>query len=296
MPPTPEAEALPVEIDDEIFFDERACFRSCTGKCCRGKNYLMINIVDIYRIVSSPAAKLLNVRSTDDLFRRYPPLVQLFFNSEYGLYFPYIRYAPVGADPDVLPEDAPDSVCPFLFPVDRVFSLHHKKMPEWACDEADGCILMQDKPKVCRLSPIGKHTGLVAGMVSYVYAPPALDCPACETNVRVKLADYIEKAELPGEREQDERFHQVLMKAAGQAPDQEQRQRFYEIMRQVYNIDGLLLRHGIDLQHRPGIDLLVEICAIASRGNFDPYDELVEKLLHHTSGSEKRQDSEKQHR
>ena len=281
MPPVPEVEALPIELDDDIFFDQKACLVSCAGNCCKSKNYLMISIADIYRIVfSSPAKKILGIHSTDDLFSRDPPLVQSFFNSEYGLYLPYIRFAPVDAEPDVPPENAPDSVCPFLFPIGKVYSFHQKELPKWANMEAKGCILMKNKPVVCRLSPVGKLSGLVTSRVSYVYAIPAADCPACETDVTIKLADYLKEARLPGERTQDERIHKILMKTTKHALDHKAQQRYNEILQQLYNIDQLLIRLDLDPLHRPGFPRLVEIGAHAAQGHFDPYDELVEELIH----------------
>jgi hypothetical protein len=278
MLPTAEVETLSVELDDDIYFDQKACLRSCAGTCCKSKNYLMISIADIYQIISSPAAKLLDVHSTSDLFGRDPPLVQSFFNSEYGLFLPYLRYGPVGADPDVLPEDAPGSVCPFLFPINKVYSFYEKRTPQWASKEAQGCILGRNKPRVCRLSPVGVFAGLVTGRTSHEYVAPALDCPACETDVTVKLADYLAQVELPGEKEQQARHHRIVMKAAKRDLDHREQQRYGEILQQLYNVDELLLRHGVDLQHRPVLDQLIEIGAMAARGDFEPYEEFVEEL------------------
>lgn len=279
MPPTPEVEALPVDLDDDIFFDHDACLTSCTGRCCQRKNYLMIAIPDIYRIVSSPAARLLDIRSTADLFGRQPPVVQSIFNSEYGLYLPYIRYRPVGAAPDLPPEEAPDSVCPFLFPIDEVISFHRGRVSHKVSRQARGCILMRDKPKVCRLSPLGVFSGLTTGTSSYVYAPPALDCPACDTRVVVKVAEYLRGIELPGERAQEKRLHRVVMATSKRRLAGAEQQRYGEILQQLYNIDELLLREGVDLQHRPGVERLVRIATRAAQGAFAPYDELVQELV-----------------
>ncbi|MFH0902191.1 MAG: hypothetical protein V2A73_16285 [Pseudomonadota bacterium] len=278
MPPAPETDTIPVGLDDDIFFDQEACLTSCTGRCCERKNYLMIGLPDIYRIVSSPAARHLGICSTADLFGRQPSLLQSFYNEEYGLYLPYIRYKPVGATEDVLPEDAPGSVCPFLFPIDEVVAFHGGKMPDKASREARGCILMRDKPKVCRLSPLGAFAGLTTGRTSYVYCPPASDCPACNTKVVVKLADYLREIELPGEAAQEEQVHRIAMATHRRPLTRAEKRQFGDILQQLYNIDELLLRLGVDLQHRPSVVRLVSVGMKAAEGSFEPYEELVQEI------------------
>ena len=279
MPSMPEVEALPVELEDPIFFDKQACLRSCSGNCCRNKNYLMIGITDIYRMVTSPAATRLGIRSTNDLFEGDPPLVQVFYNEEYEMFLPYLRYWPEGAAANTPPEDAPGSVCPFLMPIDQVYSRHGLAAPAGAGVDAQGCVLLRDKPRVCRLSPVGQFTGMETGTISYAYVPPARDCPACDTDVSIRLADHLEDVDLAGEREQDRRFLRIL-KDRGQRPlNKDQRTRYHDIIRQAYNIDGLLLRHDVDLRHRPSLERLVEVCMKAAGGDFVPFDDLVEELV-----------------
>ncbi len=87
-----------VDLDGTIKFNQKACLESCAGDCCKSKNYLMININDIYNIISSPMAGFLDIHSTRDLFERKPPLLEIFFHEEYDFYLPYIRYLPVNAD------------------------------------------------------------------------------------------------------------------------------------------------------------------------------------------------------
>ena len=238
----------------------------------------MISIADIYRIVSSRAAKRSGIHSTDDLFQRDPPLVEVFFNSEYGLYLPYIRFAADGGDPRARPEDAPGSVCPFLVPIKELFAFQGKEVPAWAGKQAMGCILGRHKPKICRLSPVGKSMGLVTGRESYEYAPPSLDCPACDTNVSVKVADYLADAELPGEKRLDEHSHRILISTAKRALDEAKRRRFNQILQQLYNIDGLLFQHGLEVHQRPGLERVVEIGVRAARGDFAAYEGLIAEL------------------
>ncbi len=75
----PSARGIPVEHHGKIKFDSQACLKSCRGNCCKNRNYLMISMPDIYRIVSSKSASFLGIHSTRDLFDRKPPLVELIF-------------------------------------------------------------------------------------------------------------------------------------------------------------------------------------------------------------------------
>jgi hypothetical protein len=275
MPKQPEAESLPVELDDDIPFDQAACLKSCDGRCCRQRGYLQISIADILRIVSSPAAAFLGIHSTVDLFDRKPPLVVSFFNAEYGLQLPYIRYRPEGSDPDLPPEDAPGCVCPFLLPIDEVNRFHQIATQEGCAKDAHGCVLMRYKPKVCRLSPLGAFAGLETGSLSYVYAPPTLDCPACKTRAMVTTADLLREAFLPGESEQEKRIHQIMMATTRRPLSGTEKQRYGEVLRQLYNIDEVLIRNGRNLRERPSVERLVSVAVYAARGDFTRYDELL---------------------
>ncbi|MBI4871586.1 MAG: hypothetical protein HY814_08460 [Candidatus Riflebacteria bacterium] len=263
MPASEHPVTLHLELDDEILFDQKECLRTCAGNCCKGKNYLMIGLPDIFRIVSAPAMKRLGVHSTDDLYRRDPPLVQLFFNEEYGLFLPYLRFLAVGADRATSPEDAPQSVCPFLAAIEEVCSYNGKKVPDWAGQQAQGCVLLRHKPKVCRLSPVGKCAGLVTGRLTYEYAPPALECPACQTRVSIKLTDHLSGATLRGEDSLDARLHRIVM--TREVPlSLGQRGRYEEILKEMYNIDELLASYGIDRCQRPSLDAVIDIAVQAS--------------------------------
>lgn len=242
------------------------------------RNYLQISIADILRIVSSPAAPVLGIHSTADLFGRTPPLVVSFFNAEHRLQLPYIRFRSAGSDPSLAPEDAPDSVCPFLFPIEDVTRVHGLSRPEGCARDAHGCILLRHKPKVCRLSPLGVFTGLETGRVSYVYVPPTRDCPACETKVAVTTEEFVREALLPGEAEQERRAHEIMMATARKELSDGAKQRYGEVLRQLYNIDDLLIRNGRDLHERPGVERLVSIGIHAARGDFAPYDALLEEF------------------
>ncbi len=274
-----EMQGIPVEYHGTFPFDAQACLTKCKGNCCKNKNYLMINISDIFQIISSDAAGYFDIHSTIDLFERNPPFVELFYNEEYRFFFPYIRYLPADADVHARPEDASGSVCPFLRPVTEVYEYHSKFMPQWISKDALGCMLMYDKPAICRLSPLGKNSGMITGNVTYEYLPPALDCPACETDVEIKVSEYVSLMVTPSEQEEQERIHRILMSytSAGNFQKRDQ-QRFNEVIKYMYNIDGLLSKYGLGTEHRPQLDTLIEIVFAASYGDFSMYEQLIEEL------------------
>lgn len=274
-----QATGIPVDYHGTFRFDPQACLKVCKGECCRNKNYLMINIHDIFRILSSKGAQFYDVDSTIDLFDRKPPLVELFYIEEYRLFFPYIRYLPVDADVHTRPENAEQSICPFLHPIHEVYSYHKRALPQWASKDAWGCILMEDKPTVCRLSPLGRSAGMVTGKVTYEYLPPAVDCPACETHVEVKVSDYLSSMVSSAEQQQQERFHKMFMSYHRAATSKEvDRNRINEVIKHVYNIDGLLHEYGLDSQHRPRVEHLVEMVFAASHGNLSVYQQFINGL------------------
>ncbi|MBA7709638.1 hypothetical protein ES703_118560 [subsurface metagenome] len=270
---------IPVEYYGTFNFDPQACLKTCKGNCCKNKNYLMINITDIFKILSSEGAQFFDIRSTIDLFDRKPPFIELFYVEEYRLFLPYIRYLPVNADVHTRPEDSQGSICPFLHPIHEVYAYHKKALPQWAGKDALGCILMADKPTICRLSPLGKSSGMVTGKVTYEYLKPALDCPACETDVELKVSDYVSSVVSSSEQQQQERFHEMLMSYYRAETSQElDQERFNEIIKHVYNIDGLLYQYGLGSEHRPHVGQLVEIVFAASHGDFSVYEQFIDEL------------------
>lgn len=277
--PTREIRGTPVEDHESFCFDPQACLETCNGNCCKNRNYLMINITDIFQILSSKGARFLNISTTVDLFDRSPPFLELFYSDEYGLFLPYIRYLPVDADLHTRPEDAQGSICPFLFPIHKVYAYHKKPVPKWAAKDAQGCILMAEKPSICRLSPLGKSSGMVTGNVTYEYLKPAPHCPGFETDVEIKVSDYISSMVSSSEQRQQERFHEMLMSYYRAETAQElDQKRFNEIIRHVYNIDGLLNRYGFGSERRPQVEQLIEMVFAASYGDFSVYEKFVEEL------------------
>ncbi len=270
---------VPVEYHEAFNFDPQACLKKCKGNCCKSKNYLMIGITDIFRILSSKGAQFFNIRTTTDLFDREPPFIELIYSEEYELFLPYIRYLPINADVNTRPEDAQGSICPFLYPIHKVYAYHKKALPQWVGKDARGCILMAEKPSICRLSPLGKSSGMVTGKVTYEYVKPALDCPACETDVEMKVSEYVSSIVSSSEQRQQESFHETLMSYYRAETSQElDQERFNEIIKHVYNIDALLDQHGLGSEHRPPVEQLLEITFAASHGDFSVYEQFVEEL------------------
>ncbi|MBI4026828.1 MAG: hypothetical protein HY360_17725 [Verrucomicrobia bacterium] len=274
-----EAQGMPIASDGTFLFDARACLAKCRGNCCKKKNYLMISVIDVYRIVASPGAQYFNIRSTMDLFERESPFVELFYMERYGLFFPHIRYLPVGAEVPTRPEDAEDSVCPFLRPIGEVYQHHGRTMPSWASKDAFGCMLMKHKPGVCRLSPLGRSSGMVTGSVTYEYMPPALDCPACESDVEIKVSDYLASVVSRAEERRLRNVHRMLMSydhAGGVQPVD--RDRFHDAVKNLYNIDRLLLEHGLGTEYRPSVDQIVEVFFALAHGDWDAYQRFLDNL------------------
>ena len=72
----------PLSNTDTFRFDPQLCLTDCNGKCCKGRNYLMILYPDIFKIMTSPAARYLKIHSTQDLIEGRPPIIDLFLNEE----------------------------------------------------------------------------------------------------------------------------------------------------------------------------------------------------------------------
>ncbi len=119
---------------------------------------------------------------------------------------------------------------------------------------------------------------MTPGKVTFTYTPPILDCPACETDVEIKVSDYISSVIPLSEKKQKERAQQILIDYSYREAKQVDQARCYEILKQVHNIDGLLFQFGLGIENRPQIDKLLEMVIAAAKGDFSVYDEFVETL------------------
>ncbi|ETR70600.1 MAG: hypothetical protein OMM_03119 [Candidatus Magnetoglobus multicellularis str. Araruama] len=263
---------------DSFPFDPQACLLRCNGECCTGRNYLMIVFSDILKIVNSPIASYLNIHSTIDLYDHHPPYIELFFNEEYDLYLPYLRYLPIGTDLDPPPEKAENSICPFLYPIDEIFSLYDLSMPQNVSQDAMGCILMENKPLVCKLSPVSQSRGMETGRITYRYVQPIKNCPGCQTHKEIKLSNYLRDINLSSEEPSRTLFHSMVMTHHTWPKTDEDKNRFNSILLEFYNIDQLLSAHGQGPEKRSKDRHLMKVLIDAARGDFSLYDRFINRL------------------
>lgn len=278
IPRQQQPQGLPLSEYDTFKFDRRACLTDCDGKCCKGRGYLMISYPDIFKMLSSPAAHQLKFHSTRDLFEHKSPIIEVFLNEEYDLYLPYLRFQAVGADPNTRPEDAQDNICPLLYPITEVFTCHNLQIPRGIHKDAMGCILMDCKPLVCRLSPVGQTRGMITGRLGYEYMEPARNCPACRTNVGIPLTDYVNEMMSPSEDEEDALFHAMIMAHNARRNEGRDQKRFNSVLIEFYNIDRLLSLYEHTPKERPGYAQLIEILTEAAKGDFTLSDRFIQRL------------------
>ena len=271
-------QGLPLTDQDSFKFDLRACLTDCDGKCCKGRNYLMILYSDIFKLLTSPAARHLRINSTHDLFEHKPPIIELFMNEEYDLYLPYLRFLPLDADPNTPPEHADGNICPFLYPIAEVFSFHNLQLPKYTRKDAMGCMLMDCKPAICRLSPIGQSRGMVTGKLSYEYIEPTKNCPGCATDVEIPLSSYVSALIPPSEDKERALFHTMLMAHNARREQGHDQKHFNSVLLEFYNIDRLLSLYGHNPKRRPGYAQLLEILIAAAKGDFSLHDHFIESL------------------
>ena len=278
MPVQENFQAERLTESDYFQFDPQACLSSCSGECCKGRNYLMIVYSDVIKILDSPVASYLNIHSTIDLYDHDPPYIELFFNEEYEMYLPYLRYLPVGSNLDIPPEQAENSICPFLYPIDEIYSLYDLKIPQGTSTDAMGCILMENKPLVCKLSPVSQSRGMETGNVFYEYVPPTQKCPGCKTNKDIQLSNYLRDINLSYEKKSRSLFHTMVMTFNAQCRTDEDKNRFNSILIEFYNIDYLLSIHGQRPENRPKFRHLMKILIDAAKGDFSLYDRFIKRL------------------
>ena len=274
----------PLGVNDAFKFDPGSCLTDCDGKCCKDRNYLMLSYRDIFRLLASPAAGHLNIYSTCDLFDRKPPIIEPFAAEEYDLFLPYLRFLPVGADPDTRPEDAGNSICPFLYPIADVFAFHKLQLPENTSCGAMGCMLMDNKPMICRLSPVAQNRGMITGRLSYEYMEPTRNCPGCATDIEIPLASYIRGVAPSSEERERELFHEMVMAHHASCNQGQDQQRFNSVLLEFYNIDHFLSLYGYTHMQRTGYTQLMEILIAAAEGDFALYDDFHQSLIHQTHG------------
>ncbi|KPA13690.1 hypothetical protein MHK_006107 [Candidatus Magnetomorum sp. HK-1] len=263
---------------DSFQFDPQACLSRCNGKCCKGRNYLMILYSDIFKIINSPVASYLNINSTIELFEHKPPYIELFLNETYNLYLPYLRYLSPGSDLDIPPEEAENSVCPFLYPIDEIYTFYDLSIPQHTSKNAMGCILMENKPLVCKLSPVSQSRGIETGRISYKYVQPTKDCPGFNTHKEIQLSLYLKDLMLSSEDNDRSLFHEMVMEHHEGIEIGVDQKRFNSILLEFYNIDHLLSMYGQKFENRPKYRHLMKILIDAAKGDFSLYDRFIKRL------------------
>jgi hypothetical protein len=272
-----DVEAEILTESDYFHFDPHACLSRCNGLCCKDRNYLMIVYHDILKIVDSPVASYLNIHSTIDLYEHNPPYIELFLNEEYDMYLPYLRFLPLGGAPDILPEEAEHTICPFLYPIDEIYSFYDLTIPQEASKDAMGCILMAHKPLICKLSPVSQSRGMETGNVSYRYVLPNSKCPGCKTYNKILISDHLRDTNVSSEESSREMFHTMVM-LLEHLQTNEYKNRFNSILLEFYNIDQLLSTYGQSSEKRPRFRHLMNILIDAALGDFSFYDRFINRL------------------
>jgi hypothetical protein len=263
---------------DRFQFDPQACMSRCSGACCKGRNYLMIVLFDIIKIVDSPAASYLNIHSTIDLFEHSPPYIELFFNEEYDLYLPFLRFLPIGKNLNTPPEQSKNNICPFLYPIDEVYTFYDLEFSQDISSDAMGCILMDNKPLVCKLSPVSQSRGMKTGHVSYHYVRPAKKCPGCDTPKEIQLSTYLHDINLSSEESSQSLFHSMVMAHHAIQKDDKEKNRFNSILIEFYNIDQLLSSKGQLSEKRPRYRHLMKVLIDAAKGDFSLYNRFIKRI------------------
>lgn len=220
----------------------------------------------------------MKIHSTQDLIERRPPIIDLFLNEEYDLYLPYLRFLPIGADSNTPPEEAEDSICPFLFPISDVFSFHKLQLPQNVRKDSMGCMLMDCKPSICRLSPVGQARGMITGKLSYEYIEPAKNCPGCAADVEIPLPQYINALLSSSDEEERALFHKMLMAHNTRRQEGYDQKKFKSVLLEFYNIDRLLSINDYAPKQRPSCGQLLKILIAAAQGDVSLYDKFIQSL------------------
>ena len=220
----------------------------------------------------------MKINSTQDLIERRPPIIDLFLNEEYDLFLPYLRFLPIGADSNTPPEKAEDSICPFLFPISDVFSFHKLQLPQNVRKDAMGCMLMDHKPSICRLSPVGQARGLITGRLSYEYIEPAKNCPGCAADVEIPLPQYLNALLSLSDEGKRALFHKMLMAHNTRRQEGYDQKKFKSVLLEFYNIDRLLSINDYAPKQRPSYGQLLKILIAAAQGDVSLYDKFIQSL------------------
>ena len=268
---------LPIQMEETFQWNGKACIEECAGLCCKDRSYLMVSLHDILMILKSTYAKRIGIENTCDLFEDGIPFLCIKKITNFEIVIPYIRFWPIGAKMGILPEHAPSNMCPFLKPLGMVNAYHQEKTSDTNHPLAMGCILKDHKPDICKFSPIGLLRGMDTGILSYCFVKPHKVCPACNSRGKVKLKTYIKS--LSGVNIGSKSlFHEVAMRHYKRVKSGYDQSNFNQILRNVYNIDRLLLDNNYSVKYRPPYRQLISILYEAAGGKFDLWEAFLNHL------------------
>ncbi len=176
-------------------FDINKCISDCIGRCCINTP-VMINVYDVYNILTSVRGKELGYGDTTKLFDgKNAPLI-LFLDENENMPSAMINLMQRGFNLDI---------CPFAYASNKdtnilsLFNYYHEtadkklyRMPHLSCG------IHEIKPTICRSSPLSRM--LIAederSFEFFYINPPSSNCPAINTNKKWRLEEYIKKWDL----------------------------------------------------------------------------------------------------
>lgn len=146
------------KINDTYAF---ACSRC--GNCCTGDQKVFLNLYDLYRL-----AVYFGYNHTSDLFNAAMVILS---EGDHQVFVPRIRF-----------KRRPFVFCPFL---ENDFN---------GSTVLTSCRLHPDhKPLICHMAPLGRVLDFSTEEETYVFVPPAPDCPGVKKTALNHLSDFTRK-------------------------------------------------------------------------------------------------------
>ena len=249
-------EGITVSLDDEVPFDGDKCLSECSGICCFDIQ-VMVDPFDVFRITRSKHVhENLGITDTTKLYEGEQPLLLYYVGRTSNMPFAIINFRRV----KVLGKDVKIKKCPFLVPAFP--KLYAEKEGNKGNKGGKGryfvvaragepmiCALEKAKPTICRSSPIGRAL-MYSGKdrkkeYRFIYKPPDPNCPACKTEKKVKVGDYIEEWHLINSYKYKDLFFDLicwLQEKKFQFP----KDLIYKLGQILYNFDNPLIKNIIE--------------------------------------------------
>ena len=137
---------------------------------------------------------------------------------------------------------------------------------------------MENKPLVCKLSPVSQSRGMETGRISYKFIQPTKDCPGFNTHKEIQLSSYLKDLMISHKDNDRSLFHEMVMKHHERIEIGVDQKRFNSILLEFYNIDRLLSLNGQRPEKRPKYRHLMKILIDAAKGDFSLYDRFIKRL------------------